>query len=84
MRSTIKTLAHHVAPACMRCLVEKKGHAPSDLDRTVAYHFGRARPGQASRSGPAWLTAAAPARSLFFSVIDFSLFANPYKIQKWL
>jgi hypothetical protein len=72
MRSTVKTLAPHVAPSCMRCLAEKKGRGPSDLDRTAAYQFGRARPGQAGGSGPAWLASAAPARSLFFSDLIFS------------
>jgi hypothetical protein len=35
----------------MRYRVRKKGRAPSDLDRTVAYRFGRARPGQAADLG---------------------------------
>jgi hypothetical protein len=41
--------------------------APSDLHRTVTYRFGRARPGQADESGPAWLGSAALARFIFFS-----------------
>jgi hypothetical protein len=45
--------------------------APSDLHRTVTYRFGRARPGQADASGPAWLRSAVPARFCFF-------------LQKWL
>jgi hypothetical protein len=40
--------------------------APSDLHRMVTYRFGRARPGQADASGPAWLRSAVPARFCFF------------------
>jgi hypothetical protein len=40
--------------------------APSDLNRTAAYRFGQARPGQANESGLAWLGSAASARFLFF------------------
>jgi hypothetical protein len=38
----------------------------SDLNRTATYRFGRARPGQADESGPAWLGFAASARFYFF------------------
>jgi hypothetical protein len=41
--------------------------APSDLNRTAAYRFGRARPGQADEYGPAWLGSAASACFFFFS-----------------
>jgi hypothetical protein len=56
--------------------VKKKACAPSDLDRTVVYRFGRARPGQADRFGPAWLAPAASAHSVFFSVIWFFPFCK--------
>jgi hypothetical protein len=50
----------------MRCHAKKKACAPSDLDQTTAYRFGRARPGQADGSGVAWLALAASAHSVFF------------------
>jgi hypothetical protein len=49
----------------MRYPARKKARAPSDLNRTAAYRFGRARPGQADESGPAWLGSAASARFFF-------------------
>jgi hypothetical protein len=60
----------------MRYPARKKARTPSDLNRMVAYRFGRARPGQADESGPAWLGSAASARSVFFRDFFF-LFANP-------
>jgi hypothetical protein len=52
---------------------EEDGAGPSGLNRTAAYRFGHARPGQADESGPAWLGSAASARFYFFSesVISF-------------
>jgi hypothetical protein len=47
--------------------------APSNLHRMVAYHFARARPGQAAASGPARLSAAASARFCFFSEFVFQI-----------
>jgi hypothetical protein len=54
--------------------------APSDLDRTAAYHFGQPGPEQAAGFGPAWLRSVASAR-IFFSVIHFIVFANPCKFE---
>jgi hypothetical protein len=71
-RTDAQTLARPDAIACMRRRAKKKARAPSDLNRTAAYRFGRARPGQAGGSGPAWLASAAPARPLFFSELIFS------------
>jgi hypothetical protein len=48
---------------------------PSDLNRTAAYRFGSARPGQADEFGLAWLGSAASARSIF-SVIQLFLFCK--------
>jgi hypothetical protein len=39
-RRLAETLAGRVALACMHIPAKKKGHAPSDLDRTAAYRFG--------------------------------------------
>jgi hypothetical protein len=58
----------------MRYPARKKARAPFDLNWTAAYRFGRARPGQADESGPAWLRSAASARSVFF----FSDYVFPF------
>jgi hypothetical protein len=65
----------------MRCPVEKKARAPSDLNWTVAYRFGQPGPGQAAGLGPAWLGSAASARSFFSSEIQFDVFVNPSKFE---
>jgi hypothetical protein len=52
---------------------EDDNGAPSNLHRTVTYRFGRARPGQADESGPAWLRSAASARFCFFRICYFIL-----------
>jgi hypothetical protein len=58
-------------------LREEEGRAPSDLDRTAAYRFGHAWPGQAVDLGrpgrrlPLW-----PA-FLFFQQIDFPFCKMP-------
>jgi hypothetical protein len=76
-----QTLAQHRARACMRRHARKKARAPSDLNRTAAYRFGRARPGQAGGSGPAWLASAAPAHSLFFSNVIFPFLQIPTRFK---
>jgi hypothetical protein len=43
---------------------EEDDAAPSDLNRTVTYRFGQARPGQANESGLAWIRRLGP--FLFF------------------
>jgi hypothetical protein len=48
-----QTLASSPAMPCVHARARKKDAAPSDLDRTAAYHFDRPNPGQAARSGPA-------------------------------
>jgi hypothetical protein len=58
----------------------KKGRALSDLNRTAAYRFTVARPGQAAGFGPAWLRSAASARIFFFRYY-FIVFANPCKFK---
>jgi hypothetical protein len=52
---------------------EKKGHAPSDLDRTVAYRFGHARSGQAVGLGR---PGSAPARLFFFRLIVLLIYKS--------
>jgi hypothetical protein len=43
----------------------------------VAYRFGRARPGQADESGPAWLRSAASAHFFFFQLPGFKFLCAP-------
>jgi hypothetical protein len=45
---------------------EEDDAVPSNLNRTTAYRFGQARPGQADEAGLAWLGSTASARFLFF------------------
>jgi hypothetical protein len=80
MRRIAETLAHRVAPSCMRRPAEKKGRAPSDLDRTVAYRFTATRPGQAAGFGPAWLRSAAPADFFFFFSESISYFCKSLQV----
>jgi hypothetical protein len=47
---------------------EEDDAASSDLNRTVAYRFGDARPGQANESGPVWLGSAASARFFLLQI----------------
>jgi hypothetical protein len=54
---------------------EEEGRAPSDLDQTAAYRFGRAWPGQATDLGR--LGRRLPPRpTFFFLAIRFFLFAK--------
>jgi hypothetical protein len=56
-------------------LREEEGRAPSDLDRTAAYQFGRAWPGQAADLGQPGRRL--PLRPTFlFSANRFFLFAK--------
>jgi hypothetical protein len=73
-----QTLASSPAMPCVHARVRKKDAAPSDLDRTVAYHFNRPGPEQAARSGPAQVWS----RYIFFK--QFSLFIIFCKIQKFI
>jgi hypothetical protein len=50
---------------------EEDNAALSDLNRTAAYRFGQARPGQADESGPAWLGSVASARFFFSANLLF-------------
>jgi hypothetical protein len=57
--------------------MEKKGRAPSDLNRTAARLAG---PGQAAGLGPAWLSPTASAH-FFFLENHFDDFVNPCKFE---
>jgi hypothetical protein len=60
---------------------EEDDAAPFDLNRTVAYRFSNARPGQADESGPAWLGSAALARFLFFLQICLIIVQIPARFK---
>jgi hypothetical protein len=63
-------------------LREEEGRAPSDLDRTAAYRFGRVWPGQAADLGrPGRRLPLRPA-FLFFPANRFSILQNAYKVHK--
>jgi hypothetical protein len=66
----------------MRYRAKEKGRAPSDLDRTAAYRFGRARPGQAADLGRPGQRPPPRPISFFLQQINFPFLQNACKIQK--
>jgi hypothetical protein len=60
---------------------EEEGHAPSDLDRTAAYRFGRARPGQAVDLGRPGQRPPPRSALLFFSKSIFPFCKMPARFK---